>query len=168
MQLSIKNEFNNELATVAVMVTSLRIREFRTTCLGFPSFPWRPKQCLSAQWDMFVTECAGTPFWKFSQKDASWNSVPESLLCGIGIANTPFSLTEFWITLCIPEPISLEKLHDMYIYIYTHEYILNILLFTDLQIHNQSGTHVFCENCIQAQVAQVAQVVLYTTAQNHQ
>jgi hypothetical protein len=41
-----------------------------------------------------------------SQKDASWNGVLEPLFPDIHTTNTSPSPTKFWVTLCIPEPIS--------------------------------------------------------------
>jgi hypothetical protein len=44
-----------------------------------------------------------------SWKGASWNAVLEPLFPGIDITDNFLSPTEFWITLCIPEPIFFKK-----------------------------------------------------------
>jgi hypothetical protein len=50
-----------------------------------------------------------------SQKDTSWNGVPELFFADIGITNTS-SLTKFWVSLCILEPIFLYKNSIVYTY----------------------------------------------------
>jgi hypothetical protein len=44
------------------------------------------------------------------KKSTSWNGVPQPLSPGIDISNTSLSLTECWVTLCIPERIFFRKI----------------------------------------------------------